>query len=326
MYKLRLVVFAASVLALLCAAAAPAATKPWEGRGRLQGTIKDDQGKPVEGAKLTLRMGGERVDPAADGPAPVTTDKKGRWSIVGLAIGQWGLKIEKEGFQASEGHVNVGDAVPAPPLNITINAITKEMLEQAQRESAQGEAKGAIERGNALLGERKWPEARVEYQTALAKVEDTEFHPMILRAISTTYFQEGNSDEALATLQKALALKPDDPDSLRLVVDLLVAAGRDAEAQPYIAKLPAGTKMDPNTIINLGIKAFNDGKMDEALEKFDQAVRENPDIPEGYYFRGLVYLNKSKNAEAKADLQKFLEMAPDNRHAAEAKEFLKELK
>jgi tetratricopeptide (TPR) repeat protein len=327
MHKMRRISVAASFLALACLAALPAAAQEWAGQGRLQGQIKDEQGKPVAGATITLRPGTDRVDAKKPGPAQITTDKNGKWSVLGLAGGPWGILIEKEGFMLSEGQVKVGGpgSPPAPPINVTLKVIPKEVIEQAERESTAGQAKAALERGNALLNEKKWAEARAEYEGAMAKLEDQQFHPMILRAIANTYYQEGKVNEAIATLQKALALKPDDVDTLKLTADLLIAAGREAEAQQYMAKLPAGTKMDPNSVLNLGIKAFNDGKMDDALARFEQVVKENPDLPDGYYYRGLVYLNKGRNAEAKADFQKLLQLAPDHRYAAEAKEFLKEL-
>ena len=326
MHKMRRISVAASVLVLACLGVVPAQAQSWAGKGRLQGTVKDEQGQPVQGAVITLRKGSERVDPKTDGPAQLTTDKNGKWSVLGLGQGAWGVLIEKEGFLVSEGQVQVNEFGPAKPINIVLKVIPKEVIEQAERESTAGQAKAALERGNALLAESKWAEARAEYETALSKLEDTQFHPMILRAVADTHFREGNSDQAVAALQKALAIKPDDVDSLKLIVSILLAGGREAEAQQYIAKLPAGTKMDPAITLNNGIKHFNDGKMVEAFAAFDQAVKENPELPDAYYYRGLVNLNQNKMAAAKADFEKLLQLAPDHRYAAEAKAFLKDIK
>jgi tetratricopeptide (TPR) repeat protein len=160
----------------------------------------------------------------------------------------------------------------------------------------------------------------------MAKLEDKTLHPAILRAIADTYYREEKTDQAIETLKQALALVPDDVDSLRLITTILVSAGRESEAQTYIAKLPEGTKMDPNTILNLGIKAFNEGKMDQALGQFDRVVKENPSLPDAYYYRALVYLNLDKKPQAKADLQKLLELDPGSKYAKDAGEMLKDLK
>jgi len=314
------------LLALALAAGVPGHAQAWAGRGRLQGTVKDESGKPVQGAKITLRKGTERVDAKSPGPDPIMTDKNGKWSILGLGEGPWGILIEKEGYIPSEGQAPVNEFGPAQPINVTLKLIPKEVIEKAKQEDKGSQAKAAVERGNALLNEGKYADARAAYQEGMAKLEDKTLHPAILRAIADTYYRENKVNEAIDTLKQALALAPDDVDSLRLITNLLVGAGREAEAQAYMAKLPQGTTMDPNTILNLGIKAFNEGKMDQALTQFDRAVKENPNLADAYYYRALTYLNQNKKAEAKADLEKLLQIDPNNKYAKDAREMLKDLK
>lgn len=356
MRRMRLVSFAAPLLALfaLVLAAAPVEAQAWAGRGRLQGSIKDEQGKPVAGATITLRQGTDRVDPKHDGPKPLVTDKNGKWSILGLAGGPWGILIEKEGFVPSEGQVKVEEFAVAQPLNITLKVIPKEAIEQAQRQaeaqSGIGQAKGALERGNALLAEArpaggttdkaKLAEARAAYQEGLdklgaAKVEDAEVQKAVestklsvLQTLAGIDYELGKSDEAIAMLKQVAAQKPDDAGVLQLLVNLLVQSGHEEEAKQYMAKLPEGAHVDADTVLNMGIKAFNDGDMDKAFANFDRAVKENPERADAYYYRGLIYLNKSKNAEAKADFNKYLQLDPNDtyHHTDDTKAFLKDIK
>lgn len=314
------------LMVLVVVAGVPAWGQAWAGKGRLQGAVKDESGKPLQGVKITLRKGTERVDPKTDGPAPVITDKNGKWSILGLAGGAWGVLLEKEGFMPSEGQLSVNEYAVAQPISVTLKLPPKELIQKAEQESTAGQAKAAIERGNALLNEGKYADARAAYQEGMAKLEDKTLHPVILRAIADTYYRDNKVDQAIDTLKQALALAPDDVDSLKLIANLLVAANREAEAQSYIAKLPQGTTMDPNTLLNVGIKAFNEGKMDQALAEFERVVKENPNLADAYWYRALVYLNQGKNAQAKADLQKLLELDPNNKYAKDAKDMLKELK
>ncbi|HSS76122.1 MAG TPA: tetratricopeptide repeat protein [Thermoanaerobaculia bacterium] len=310
---------------LLVAAGVPVYGQSWAGKGRLQGQVKDESGKPVEGAKVTLRSGNDAVDAKKDGPGILTTDKNGKWSILGLAGGGWGILIEKPGFIPSEGRVSVNEYAVAQPINITLKVIPKEVIQKAEKESTTGQAKAAIEKGNALLAQEKYAEARAAYEEGMAKLEDKSLHPAILRAISESYFKEGKTDQSIETLKKALEIAPDDTVSVQLLVNLLVSAGRESEAQTYMAKLPQGAKVDANTLLNIGIKSFNTGKMDEALAQFTRVVTENPELPDAYYYRALVYMNKNKNAEAKADLKKLLELDPNSKYAKDAQEFLKSL-
>lgn len=312
------------LLLLLLLASLPVFGQGWAGRGRLQGEVKDEQGRPVEGATIWLRHGDNPIDPQnpGDGPKAVTTSKHGKWSILGLAQGDWRVLILKDGMNPSEGQVKVLEGgAPPPPIVITL----KQAQAAAPQAAQQGpDVLGMIEKGNQLLTAEKFAEARVEYEKAIA-VLGPENHPPILRGIARTYFQEKQTDKAVETLKQALAIKPDDVESLRLIVNLLVSQGKEPEAQQYIAKLPQGETVDPATLLNIGIKHYNDKKLDAAIAEFDRVVRENPTLADAYYYRGLAYLASGKTAEAKADFQKLIEIDPKHANAEEAREFLKSL-
>lgn len=322
----KLVVF---LMVLLAVASVPVQGQSWAGRGRVQGQIKDESGKPVEGATITLRKGDGQVDPKSDGPKQITTDKNGKWSMLGLAGGNWGVLIEKQGYLASEGQIKVNEFAIAQPINITLKAPSQQQVQQAQaqqKDSPAAQAKAALENGNTLLAQNKYAEARAAYQEGMSKLEDKSLYPAIYRAIADSYYKEGKTDQAIDTLKKSLELAPDDPDTLKLIVTLLASANREAEAKTYMAKLPQGTQLDPAIGLNVGIKAFNEGKMDAALKEFNEVIAGNPNLADAYYYRAMVYLNKSQNPQAKADLQKLLELEPDSKFAKDAKDFLKELK
>lgn len=317
---------AAGIATALLLPALPAAAQSWAGKGRLQGEVTTSDGKPVAGAKVTLRKGDGPVDPKADGPKPVMTNDRGKWSILGLTQGAWGVLIEKDGLQTSEGRVQVNEFGINPPVRVTLAAgAAPAPAAPAQQKpaapSAGEQALASIERGNTLLQQEKLAEARAEYEKALAGLEAVN-HPPILRGIARTYYQEKKVDQAIATLKTALEIKPDDLESLRLISNLLVAEGREQEAKEYMARLPQGETVDPTTLLNAGIKAFNDGNLPEALAQFDRVAKENPKLADAFYYRGLAYLGQGKSAEAKADFQKVLELDPKHPKAAEVKDFI----
>lgn len=315
------------VMVALLTAALPLSAQSWAGRGRLQGEIRDEQGKPLDGARITLRKGSERVDPKADGPKTFTTNKNGKWSVLGLGQGAWGILIEKEGYMPSEGLVQVNEFAVAQPINISLKVIPKEVMQKAEEASGNAKAKGAIEQGNALLGQGKFADARSQYEQALSflEVDDPVLKSSIQRTIARTWFEEGKTDQAIDTLKASLELKPDDVETLQLISTLLVSAGREKEAEAYIAKLPAGAKLDPNSLLNLGIKLYNEKDLPGALDKFDRVVKDNPELATAYYYRGLTYLAMNKPAEAKADFEKLLQIEPSHPNAEEVREFIKAL-
>ncbi len=339
----------------LLVASAPLAAQQWAGRGRLQGEIKDEQGKPIEGAKLTFRQGTERVDPAQSGPEPVFTNAKGKWAIGGLAGGAWGVLIQKDGYVDSEGQLRANEFGPAQPAIISLREIPKEVIQAATNSSI---ANTALNLGDELFNGAKYAQARSEYEKAI-EIVDEGVRPAIYFRIAKTYVQEkafakavtplekataidtknaemlqflasayysaDQVDKAIDSLKKVLEIKVDDPAAMKLLVDFLVDAGREEEAKVYLAKLPQGTAIDPASLLNIGIRQFNEGKVAEAYAAFERVVAENPTMGDAYYYRGLSALGLSKIDQAKADFKKLLEIDPNNSHAAEAKDFLKSL-
>jgi tetratricopeptide (TPR) repeat protein len=300
-------------LALVLTLPAAAAAQEWVGRGRVQGVVKNEAGEPIAGATVTLRL-------AENGPEPLTTNAKGRWTRLGLAHGDWSVIVDAEGYIGAQGAIKVYESGPGQSLDITLRRPTKEELAQA----AANEQSAAIERltqGNALIEAQQYAAARAEYEQALADLP-VENHPPVLRAIANSFYAEGDVEQALATFERALALVPDDSELLQAVVNVLAAEGREEEAQVYFARLPADAELTPTTLLNFGIEAYNNGEMEKAFGHFDRLVAQNPELPDGYYYRGLVHLNNQNNAAAAADFNRLLELAPDHPKAAEARDFL----
>lgn len=340
-----------SLLFLLVAV--PALAQDWAGRGRLRGIVVDAENRPIEGASVELLKDGE----AGRGPDAFLTGKKGRWNYTGLVTGGWTVRISKEGYRISEGQVSVSEygGGPGPEIKVVLNQ------DHAAQAAAQAEeTMGHLEKGNALLQQQEFALARVEFEAALADLDEKQtpivrkaigdsflaegkwaearaiyqevlpqapedLKPAIRRDIARSWHQEGEVDEAVAALDEILVASPDDVDTLRLIINVLIAEGREEAAEPYMARLPEGEKVDANALLNLGITAFNAGDIPTALGHFDRVVQENPENADAYYYRGLAYLNGNETDKAKADLQKMLEIAPDHANAEEAKQYLEYL-
>ncbi|MEZ5332988.1 MAG: tetratricopeptide repeat protein [Thermoanaerobaculia bacterium] len=359
----------ALVLALV---AQPAAAQQWAGRGRAQGLVKDAEGNPLEGVKVTLTIGDTE-----DGPEPVMTNEDGRWAVGGLAGGSWRALLEKEGYVTAQGPVNVNEFGASKLLEVSLDANPFAVIDTGEELFEQGrypEARAAYEEalpklqeegaarlrsriGDTYLAEGDTAQARAQYEQALpyipgeeqahiriqmassyekdenwsaARDEYEKVLPLlgadgqtqVLLQIARTHDVEEDRAGAISALERALEVDPDNAPALQLIADLLAREGRDEEAEAYLARLPADAELPPDMLLNAGIRDYNDNKMDEALAQFDRVVRQDPTLADAYYYRGLVHLNLGHNAEAKADLEKLLELAPNHPNAAEAQEFL----
>lgn len=346
---------AAGLLALTLSLVAPAMAQDWKGRGRLTGKVKNTAGEPIKDAQIHIFYRGQE----GIGPKPVKTNKKGRWAYMGLTSGPYTLVVEAEGFVSAETQTNLNEYATAPPTPIEVELRPAEASPSEESDRLMG----LVNQGNLLLQEGKFVEARVAFEEVLAAIEEDAQKRPLLIAVAGTYLEEGNTEEArtrfasliastedpaqkvslmqsvarsyymdenidksVETLEQALVIVPDDPGTVRRIVDTLLAAGREQDAEPYMDKLPEGEKIDPNALLNLGIGAYNSGDMEAALEKFQKVVQSYPDNADAFYYLGLVHMGKEENAKAIESFDKMLSLQPEHPSAGEAQQFLDYLK
>jgi tetratricopeptide (TPR) repeat protein len=294
----------------------------WRGKARVDGRVLNDKGEGIEGAKLTLRRGGA-------GPEAITSGKNGRWAYLGLANGGWDIDVEAAGYLPYKTTVQLSEIERIPPMNIKLQPAPTAEPTPAAGAAPKGASPDVIpilEHGNQLLEQKDYAGARAEYEKALPMVPAASTGP-ILRAIAQTYYGEKKVDEAIATLKKVVELDPNDATATLLLANLQLEKGNLEEGKATIAKLPPDAIKDPGVYTNLGILLLNKKKPEDAWTYFDQAVKVAPADPDVYYYRGLAaYQLKNRKAEAKADFQKYLELAPQGENAADVKEYLKTLK
>jgi tetratricopeptide (TPR) repeat protein len=216
------------LLALLAVSAA-ARGEDWHGRGRASGRVLDAADRPLPDARVTLRA------PDGSGPPPTTTDRRGRWAILGLAGGRYALAVEAVGHIAGEGWVDVADEGPGSPLTVVLRPLSEVTPGGAENPQA---VYTWIGKGNSLLAQGKPAAARAEYAKALAEVP-REQRPEILQAVARTWFLEGNVEQAVETVKEGLRLAPGHELLRQLLRTLLAELGREAEADPFLAGLTA---------------------------------------------------------------------------------------
>jgi Flp pilus assembly protein TadD/predicted Zn-dependent protease with MMP-like domain len=136
----------------------------------------------------------------------------------------------------------------------------------------------------------------------------------------------GRDGEAQTAYQLALALDPDDPETLRAVADFYINGkgerGRDAlrlglelaerGSRRVIARRHRNAPLAADLAV-LEAQALNDlGRSDEALDRVDAALRLAPGRGDALHEKGVALFDLSKFAEAKAAFQKALGIQPDD--------------
>lgn len=299
-------------------AALPARAQDWRGSGRVDGYVKDQNGQPIADAKVQLARG-----ESGGGPS-IKTDKKGYWAVLGLASGSWNVDISAAGFETRKITINVSERKRIADIQLQKSAAAAQANPEVDAGAKAGaEAVAAVTEGNKLLMDKKYAEARTQYEKAVALLPP---NAGLWKGIAQTYHGEGNDPKTVEALKKAAELDPSDTDSRLLLASLLVEQGQVDEGKTILESLPAGSVKDPAIYVNLGIVFMNKKKPEDASAYLTKAVELDPTQADSYYYRGLAYVQAKKNAEAKADFKKYLELAPNGPEAKEVKEMLRALK
>jgi len=289
-----------------------------QGNSRVDGWVKDKNGQPI--AEATVELSREK-----GGRSSVKTNKKGYWAVPGLAEGAWDIEVSAPGYETRKVSVRVSEATRIPPVEIQLDPAAAPVAAPVAGSSSEvaQEVRTAIEEGNRLLGEKKYRDARAQYEKALAVVPA---NPALLKGIAQTYIGEGNRGQAIEVLRKIRELEPNDADNKLLLALLLLEEGKLEEGQAILGQLPSGTLKDPLLSIKIGILLLNRNDFAQAQAAFSKAIELDPSRAEAYYYRGISYWKAKRSAEAKADLKKYLDLAPEGNEAKEAREILQTLK
>jgi tetratricopeptide (TPR) repeat protein len=177
----------------------------------------------------------------------------------------------------------------------------------------------AYNEGAALFNDGKRAEAVAKFEEAVAAKPD-----LIAgwEAIAKASLADKNYAKAITAANKALELDPDEKEMNAVLYDAYTATGDKAKAADAKTKMPA----DAAILFNDAAKLINSGKDGDAEALLKQAIVANDKFAPAYYELGMLYARASKNADAKTNLNKYLELEPNGKDAATAKEMLKYVK
>jgi tetratricopeptide (TPR) repeat protein len=312
--------FAVFTLSAFTLASSALLAQEWRaGRARVEGSVKNEKGEPIVGATIRMRWKGK-----AEGP-DLTTDKKGKWAVLGLAGGSWNIDFEAPGYVTKQISAELKEAERNPPIDVQLQPAQKTA---AREEITLGgtkiskEAADAIEKGNAALSAKNFAEARTEYLKALAEAPDNA--PLLMRT-GAAYYGEGNTEEAVKYAKKVVEKDPQDAAAWRMIAEIELSRGNLEAGTAAMDKVPPEKMKDAQPYLNMGILLYNKKKPSESEAALSKAIAIQPDLADAYYMRGLARLQLHKKAEAKADLQKYLELAPNGADAKDVREILKTL-
>jgi len=135
--------------------------------------------------------------------------------------------------------------------------------------------------------------------------------------------EDGDIECARREVDAVLALEPDNALAVRLAYDMAVARGDDEVEMQYAAKL---VEVDPDyaaeELFKRGVEHYDASLYDEAAGLMNLVLQARPDDPKAIFILGMASFNKGDTEAARTNLERFIELAPDDPDAAIAKELL----
>lgn len=297
--------FALALVGLLAGSAAHAGTD-----ARLHGSVVDENGDPVPKATITIT-----TSQLGTFNESVTTNKKGKYSIlIGDATLTYTFTIEKDGYRPTKEDLklklesttrrdfvlNSGAADP-PPVTASGEAAA----------SSSNAAIRAYNEGAAALRAGDYATARTHLETALEK--DAELAPAY-GVLALTLVGLEDYTAAVAAAEKALELRPGEPNALNARYDAYRALGDEAKAKEAGDALAAsGQNAEAAKLVyNEGVEANNAKDRVNAIKSFEEAARLDPTLTEAYDALSGLYYSEQRFDESAAAAERVLESDPSN--------------
>jgi tetratricopeptide (TPR) repeat protein len=297
-------------LAVLLAVSAPALAQ-----SIVRGKVVDAQGKPVEGAIVTI----EAVE--ASRKAETKTNRQGEFLQVGLASGRYNVTVAKDNLkQVLPANVTQGRPAELQFQLTPSSGMTPEQIKaQAELQTLATSAIAAMKAGND-------DEAIKQFQDISTKIPtcaDCYYNLGVLYTKKTQYA------EAETAFKKVAELRPNAPDAFTGLANVYNAQKKfdlAAEASSKAASMSGGgAGGGAEAQFNQGVILWNAGKFAEAKTQFEAAVKADPNMAMAHYQLGMANLNLGQIPAAREAFEGYLKADPNGPKAAEVKTFLAQL-
>jgi tetratricopeptide (TPR) repeat protein len=311
------------LLGFVCAAAlAIALPAAAQSTGMVKGTVKDDKGQPIDGAKISIDF--------TDGISrhqETKTNKKGEFVQIGLPTGNYAVTAEKEGIGAQRLQTRIRLGVTSEVNFVLSKGATPGMSKEEAAKNA--ELRKAFDDGVAASKAGNLDEAITHFTHATelnAQCSDCQYN------LGYAYAQKKDYEKAEAAYKKAIEVKPENAEAYNGLANIYnaqrkfdLAAEASAKATS-IGAAPGALGGNVNALYNQGVILWNAGKIADAKKQFEAAVAADPNHAESHYQLAMCLVNEGALPNAATEFETYLKLTPDGPNAATAKALLAQLK
>jgi tetratricopeptide (TPR) repeat protein len=260
----------------------------------------------------------------------VRTDRLGKFKLDNLSRVQYQIIIRHPGFQEIQREVNlvmqaseylqlqlVAERSSSPANKLTVGVINVNVPPEARKEYEQGES--LLQAGDS----KKMTDAISHFERAVQLAPD--FVEAKLK-LGTAYMDLGEWAKAEKVLVTASQAHPQEPNLFFALGELLLQQKKTKEAE---AALNSGLNLEPRSWMGhytLGRLYWNGNELVKAARQVAIALQLNPNFAEAHLLAGNIFLRARKSAEAQAEFEEYLRLAPHGKFASQTKTIVEEIK
>ncbi|NOZ13563.1 MAG: tetratricopeptide repeat protein [Acidobacteria bacterium] len=280
--------------------------------------VRDENGTPIKGVHIVVH---NKKDVKFE--AKLVTDEKGKAKVL-LKLGHFDAKFTKDGFAPFEKTVKplLGDR---KTIQIKMESVKEAVKKLQESEKLTPEQKAIMEYNNLVPLLKKGDDA-----AALPKLQeimklDPNLAPVLFQ-LGRIELKNNQLDDAEKMLLKAISLKPDLNPVYGMLAEVYKRKGDKENYEKYLKEAELRGAVSAGVYYNQAVEAINNGKDDTAIPLLEKAIKVNPEFVDSYYQLGMCFMRSGAYAKSIENLQKYLSIKPDGKHAAEAKQFITALK
>jgi Tfp pilus assembly protein PilF len=299
-----------------------ASNGPDEGRYALTGKVVMPDGLPAKRVRVSYTS-------TSGASSSMETDDEGAFRFSNIPTGNYSVTARVEGLPTATESISIRDEGLGQAVTVVIyirnegqkkgdfssNPLFKDVPKDAMAKFQKGMEKAGNDPKGALL---LLDEATIAYpQFAMAFYEK-----------GLIYQKQNDLDNAMVSFQKAIAAKPDFLDA-KMNYGLTLLAMQNYELAAAIFQDVMKQKNDiPSAYSNFGIAMMGMKRYDIAEKAFKYALslKGGESLAAAHKYLGGIYMQKKQNADAAAELQKYLDLMPKAPDADKIKATIADLK
>jgi tetratricopeptide (TPR) repeat protein len=302
----------AIIVAVLVLLAAPVSVFG-QAMARLTGKVLDSEGNPIPTASIKVTH--ERTKNFSE-TFKVSKDGSFALAVVDGTI-EYDFTVSAEGYAEHKETIKM-QLVPQKNERQFVLKKPGAVAGTFVQERGTDPASVAFNDGAGLFNQADYAGAAAKFTEAVTLNPDLAAGWVALAKVSVL---SGEYQKAVDAGEKALSIIIEDDEVHSILADAYGRLGNNAKAEEYRKKLPD----DAPTLYNEAVTYLNDGNDAAAEPILKRAVKADDSFGPAHFQLGMVYVRMGKNPEAKAHLQKYLELEPSGADAPMATEIMKYL-